>query len=80
MIQFWEETRIHPKIGHMVVTPQGIFKGETGYKWHILKLVDNTRSGLEVSNWVGRWLIVVWNNNEGKIYRCSKTQKGREMW
>ena len=29
MIQFWEETRIHPNIGHVVVTMQGKVKVET---------------------------------------------------
>ena len=50
------KTRTHPKIGHVMVTLQGTFKGETGYKWHMMTLVENNLSGLEVSNWVSRWL------------------------
>ena len=50
------KTRTHPKIGHVMVTLQGTFKGETGYKWHMMTLVENNWSGLEVIKWVGIWL------------------------
>ena len=42
MLQFWEETRIHHKMGYVVVTIQGVFKGETGDKYEMLMLVDRT--------------------------------------
>ena len=59
MLQFWEETRTHTKIGPVMVTLQGTVKGEIGDKWHMLPLIDNNWSGLEVRKWVGIWLNVL---------------------
>ena len=36
MFQFLEDTRIHYNMGHVMVTMQGMSKGETGNKWHML--------------------------------------------
>ena len=46
MLNLWEENTTHTNIGHVMVTLQGTFKGETGYKCHIMLLVDKTRSGI----------------------------------
>ena len=43
MLQLWEEIRTLLNIGRIIVTLQGTLKVETGDKWHILSLVDNTR-------------------------------------
>ena len=39
-----------------MVTLKGRFKGETGYKWHMLPLVDIMDSVIEVRKWVVRWI------------------------
>ena len=43
MPQFWEETRMHPRKGNIIVTLWDELKGETGYKLHMLLLVDVTQ-------------------------------------
>ena len=43
MFQFWAEIRTLLNIGRIMVTLWGMFKEETGDKWHILLLVDKTK-------------------------------------
>ena len=40
--EIWEETRYKKELLHIMVTLKWWFKGETGYKWHMLLLVDTT--------------------------------------
>ena len=44
---------------HIMVTLKGIFKGETGEKWHMMPLVDVAVSGTDIRKWVGRWLGIL---------------------
>ena len=58
--KIWEEMRLKKIKSHVVVTFKGRFKGETGYKWHMLLLVNINYSIIEVIRWLyldGGW----WN-------------------
>ena len=54
MMNSWEETRLRKGQSHVMVNLQGKFKGDTGEKWHMIPLVDETDLGIEVRIWVGR--------------------------
>ena len=46
------------------MTLQGGFKVETGEKWHMVPLVDEIDSGIEVMRWVGIFMEVVVEEDE----------------
>ena len=48
MLKCFEETRLYPCRAHAMVKIQGIFKGDTGYKWHMVPLVENNQSAVAV--------------------------------
>jgi hypothetical protein len=65
MLKYWEATRTHAN-SHIMMTLHGRFKGETGERWHLLPVADETRTHLPVQKWFGRlsrrrsdWRLVV---------------------
>lgn len=56
LIQFWNETREHGT-PHVMLTLRGKFKGETGARWHLLPIADDTRSKIPVRAWFCRMMI-----------------------
>ena len=59
IVKFWGKTRLKKGQPHIMVTLQGRLKGETGENWHMVPLVDETNSGIEVRIWVGIWMEVI---------------------
>ena len=59
MLKFWEEIRHRKNQSYLMVSLKGIFKVETGRKWHMLSLVDVTDSGIKIRVWVVRWLYIL---------------------
>ena len=59
MLKLWEETRKNKYISYIMVKLKGRFKGETGEKCHMVPLVEEIDSGVEVKRWVGIFLEVV---------------------
>ncbi len=53
MLEFWEESKV-AEVPHVVLTLRGRFKGEEGWKWHILPVADVTRSGIPHRKWIQR--------------------------
>ena len=80
MLQYWEATRLH-HTPHVMLTLRGLFKGETGERWHLMPIADETRTRLPVRRWFGRligrlvheegrtdgWLFQRDNGKRGKI-------------
>ena len=69
MLKFWEETKMKKEKSDFMVTLKGLFKGETGEKWHMLTLLYITDSGIKVSRWV--YLDSVW---------CTIHSRGMLKW
>lgn len=55
MLTFWEETRLH-RTPHVMMALKGRFKGETGERWHLLPVADETRTRVPGRLWFGRLL------------------------
>ena len=53
LCQFWEETK-GADTPHVILTLRGRFKGEEGWKWHMLPIADVTKSGIPHRRWIGR--------------------------
>ena len=49
-----------------MVTLQRNFKEETGYKWHMMMIIDRTNLVLEVRKWVIIWLNAL-VGEEGRV-------------
>ena len=75
-ISYFESGRTHRDHPHVMIPLQGRFKGETGERWHLLPIVWETRSGIQVGVWAERMLTslqerqrfqgFVFANNRGK--------------
>ena len=67
IIHFWEEIQ-QSKNPYLLVTLYGRFKGEAGFSWHCLPILDRTRSGIPHRLWIGR------------LMRQRVTSQGRLTW
>ena len=68
---------------HVVVALIGRFKGESGTRYHLMPLVEKTRSGLEPRKWIGRLIECYKERNitHGPLFRGKDNAKmaQREM-
>lgn len=55
MLSCWPETR---ESGYVMVALRGKFKTEDNERWHMVPIVDVTKSGIEVRKWITRLMIV----------------------
>ena len=53
LLAFWAETQSK---GFVMIPLRGKFKGEDNIRWHLVPIVDTTRSGIRVRRWVHRLL------------------------
>jgi hypothetical protein len=53
LMKFWEETKAS-ETPHVMLTLRGRFKGEEGWKWHMLPIADETKSGIPHRRWLAR--------------------------
>ena len=79
LITFWKRTQIK-STPHIMLTLLGRFKGETGERWHLMPIADETRTKMPVRKWFTRllysiveiekrktgWLFTT-NNRRGKM-------------
>ena len=55
-MKFWEDTQFCKYQYQIMVTLNGVFKGDTWEKWNILNLVYIEDLVIEVMKWVVKWL------------------------
>ena len=79
LITFWKRTQVK-STPHIMLTLLGRFKGETGERWHLMPIADETRTKMPVRKWFTRllysiveiekrktgWLFTT-NNRRGKM-------------
>ena len=53
MREFWNETK-NAEVPHIMLTLRGRFKGEEGWKWHMLPIADVTKSRIPHRRWITR--------------------------
>jgi hypothetical protein len=74
----WKEGEEH-ELKHVVVALLGRFKGETCECYHLMAIVDVTKSGLEPRKWIGH-LIELYKERgitHGPLFRNSSGQRAR---
>ena len=59
MLKFWEDTRLRRYHYYVMITSEGIFKGDIGDTWHIMSKVDIAKYIIEIMKWVGICLYVL---------------------
>ena len=79
LLKFWDETR-GDEVPYVMVTLYGRFKGETGFRWHCLPVVDRTRSGLPNRLWLGRLMrrrVGLQRRTKGWLFSKGKGRRAR---
>jgi hypothetical protein len=79
MLKYWEATRTHA-VPHVMMTLHGRFKGETGERWHLLPIADETRTKLPVRKWFGRLIgriVEEEGRTEGWLFQRKKGRRGK---
>ena len=74
ILEFWDRGRTNPT-PHVMLTLRGRFKGETGLRWHLLPLADDTRTKLPVRKWFGRllhYLVEVCERQTGWVFQINQ--------
>ena len=79
LLKFWDKTR-DDEVPFVMVTLYGRFKGETGFRWHCLPVVDRTRSGLPNRLWLGRLMrrrVCLQKRTKGWLFSKGKGRRAR---
>ncbi len=73
--QYWRETMSHK---FLMITLRGKFKGEHNLRWHMVPIVDETRSGIQVRKWVQRLVFLRGRMDGGKEGPLFLNDRGRQ--
>ena len=80
LISFWQKTQRN-STPHIMLTLLGRFKGETGERWHLMPLADETRTKLPVRKWFTRLLYSIVELEKRKTgWLFTTTKIGEERW
>ena len=79
LISFWQKTQRN-STPYIMLTLLGRFKGETGERWHLMPLADETRTKLPVRKWFTRLLYSIFElekRKTGWLFTITKNRRGK---